>query len=251
MIQIHGHRGSRGTHPENILTSFKEAYEAGANFFELDTHLSKDDVPIVFHDEKVGPRVCIGQIERPIRELTAAELTQIDCGSVPQATFPEQKLCPGEKMASLETILTWVASTKPPFGVNIEIKMAAGDPALFARKVYQLVEQKKLLDRAIIQSFDFGPLVETRRLDKKVFISCLFDRAVDFVAEALKVGANSIGPYFELLTKEIVDKAHQANLKVIPWTVNQPKDWERLAAMGVDGIITDYPRKLLSHLRTK
>lgn len=247
-IEIHGHRGSRGTHPENILSSFKEAWEAGADFFELDTHLSKDDVPIVFHDGEVGPRVCLNQALRPLRDLTAAELCEIDVGSVPQKTYPDQKLCPGEKIQTLEKVLEWVASTPPPFGVNIEIKMSAGDPILFARKVLELVNRYDLSRRVVVQSFDFRPLVETRRLDPKIFISCLFEKKADFVEEARKVGANAIGPLFLLLEKSVVDKAHAAGLKVLPWTVNLEADWKSLIALGVDGLITDYPRKLKAFL---
>jgi len=247
-IEIHGHRGSRGTHPENILSSFKEAFEAGADFFELDTHLSKDDIPVVFHDGEVGPRITAGQALRPVRELTAAELCELDVGSVPQPSYPHQKLCPGEKIQTLEKVLEWVASTPAPFGVNIEIKMSAGDPVLFARKVLDLVNQFDLSRRVVIQSFDFRPLVETRRLDTKVFISCLFEKKADFVAAARTVGANAIGPLFLLLEKSIVDKAHAAGLKVLPWTVNMESDWKSLIDLGVDGLITDYPRKLKAFL---
>lgn len=249
MIEIHGHRGSRGTHPENIIPSFDEAFQADAAFFELDTHLSKDDVPVVFHDDVVGPRVCKGQAKRPLRELTSEELTQIDCGSVPQAGFPGQQLCPGEKIPTLDGVLKWVASKPAPFGVNIEIKMSAGDPILFARKVLDLVEKYGLGKRCVIQSFDFRPLVETRRLDKSVFVSCLFERSANFVEEALRVGANAIGPHFELLERGVVVAAHARGLKVLPWTVNTEKDWRRVIDLGVDGIITDYPRKLKAFLR--
>jgi len=247
-VQIHGHRGSRGTHPENCLLSFKEAFAAGADFFELDTHLTKDEVPIVFHDAEVGPRVCLGQAQRLVRDLSMSELVDIDCGSVPQPNFPDQKTYPGEKIPTLQTVLEWVASTPAPFGVNIEIKMSAGDPGHFARSVLQLLGKFGLSRRAIVQSFDFRPLVETRRLDPKLFVSCLFERRADFVEEARQVGANAIGPHFSLLTQDIVERAHGAGLQVVPWTVNTEKEWEQVLALRVDGIITDYPRKLKAFL---
>src|SRR5687768_6511398 len=95
-IGVHGHRGSRGTHPENTFAGFREALAAGADFFELDLHLSADDVPIVFHDPVVTERVCKIETPTPVRLLKAKDLREIECGS-------------GEKIPTFEAVLKWVA----------------------------------------------------------------------------------------------------------------------------------------------
>lgn len=255
-ISIHGHRGSRGTLPENCLPSFEEAWKAKADFFELDVHLSKDDVPIVFHDPVITRRVCV-DAEKPVtvRSLPAAAIVGFDCGSVPQPNFPKQKLLPGTKISTLESVLKWVASEATGIGVNIEIKLEAvrpeelPSPEGISRRVLEVVDKYHLEDRVILQSFDFRPLGEIRRLKPDMAMSCLFERATDFVAEAKKVGANIIGPFFQLLDASIVKKAHAAGIEVLPWTVNEPADWRKVLDLGVDGIITDYPRTLYEEMK--
>jgi len=162
------------------MSGFKEALDSGADFFELDLHLSADDVPIVFHDPVVSDRVCRTPRPAPVRLLTAKELREIDCGSIPQRHFPDQRPIPGEKIPMFEQVLKWLSSETTDFGVNIEIKMEAvipeqmPTPELFAKKVVDLVHKYKVGSRAIIQSFDFRPLAEVKKLDPSIFMSCLF-----------------------------------------------------------------------------
>lgn len=258
-IGIHGHRGSRGTHPENVIVSFEEAAKAGADFFELDVHLSSDDIPIVFHDPVISGRVCRNKdgevVRQPIalRTLKATEIQQYECGDVRQTNFPNQKLLPGLRIPTLEEVLKWMES-HPAIGVNIEIKMEAlsshqmPKPELFARKVVELIREYKILNRVIVQSFDFRPLIEAKKLEPKLTMSCLFEKEADYSAQALKTGAQIIGPNHQLLSEEIVTRAHDRGLEVMPWTVNDKGAWEKMIEFGVDGIITDYPHALKAYL---
>lgn len=260
-IGIHGHRGSRGTHPENIIPSFEEALKAGADFFELDLHLSKDDIPMVFHDPVISGRVCRNAnqevVRKPIalRNLTAAAIQEYECGDVRQTNFPQQKLFPGTRIPTLEEVLEWMTKY-PTIGVNIEIKMEAVEPhhlpkpELFAERVVSLVRKYGVLDRTIVQSFDFRPLVEAKKLEPALTLSCLFEREADFVAQALKTGAKIIGPNHQLITIELVKRAHDRGVEVLPWTVNDRAAWERMLELGVDGIITDYPQALKAYLQS-
>lgn len=250
-IEIHGHRGSRGTLPENTLPSFEEAVSAGADYFELDIQLSADDVPIVFHDPAISPKLCReAKFKLPIRSLKAEEITQFDCGSVAQKDFPRQKQIPGTLIPTLEETLAWLAKASPTAGVNIEMKIEdpSVDPVAFTKVTLALVKKYGLVSRTLFQSFDFRPLTEASKLIPALRLSCLFEDAADFAAEAARIGAGCVGPSYQLLTEKHIAACHARGIKVIPWTVNELKDWERLIGLGVDGIITDYPRDLAAFL---
>jgi len=259
VIEIHGHRGSRGTHPENTLPSFAEALAAGADYFELDVQLTQDDVPVVHHDAAISSRHCreggkTPAREIPIRSVDAAEVARFDCGSIPQPDFPEQILQPGLRIPTLAEVLDWLGRRPGSAGVNIEIKIegATGaltpDPALFADRVWDLVRARGLESRVQLQSFDPRPLARLVELGCRGRLSYLFDRDADFAGEAARLGVGFVGPAFRLLTPANIASCHSRGVKVVPWTVNAAADWDRLAGYGVDGLITDFPRKLAAHL---
>lgn len=249
--EVHGHRGSRGTHAENCLASFDEAVKAGADFFELDVHLSADGEVVVYHDPDLTSKFVKG-LERPaaIRSLKAADIVRYEVGEVLQKKFPDQVAVPGQHIPLLDTVLKWVADSKTSTGVNIEIKIEKpDDPVRFAEKVIALVRKYRMESTCQIQSFDPMPLEVTRKALPKTRVSYLFEHRCDFGKEAAALGIEIVGPDYQLLTEATVQSLHARGMRVMPWTVNAPKDWRRLIDWGVDGIITDYPRRLLTELR--
>ena len=112
-VEVHGHRGSRGTHPENTLPGFSEARDAGCDYFEIDVHLSADDQVVVFHDDEVTARVCsacLGAEEREfaprrVRSLTLAELRNFEVGQRPDARHPRRLSLPGQRIPTLRETL--------------------------------------------------------------------------------------------------------------------------------------------------
>ena len=131
MVWVHGHRGSASTHPENTIPSFREAFEAGADFFELDTQLTEDDIPVVFHDSDLSARVCTDKQGNPVEEtipirlMKFKDLSKYECGRVASPQFPRRKCLPGTPIPSLEQVLAWMRDRTFYFGINIEIKMPA------------------------------------------------------------------------------------------------------------------------------
>ncbi len=259
-VEVHGHRGSRGTHPENTPVAFEEAFLSGADAFELDTQWTKDEVAIVFHDFEFTSRVCRlpGTTTSPtlklpllVRNTTWKEACEWDIGSVPQSKYPHQSLSP-QTILTLDQTLEWLAKKPSPFSVDIEIKAEPQWPDTLIEKytarVLENISNHAMLDRCLVMSFDFRPLQIARRALPLLKLSCLFDTEKDFVTEAKVIGANVIGPHFSLVDEDLIRRAHEANLKVIPWTVNEQADWARLIAWKVDGLITDYPRDLVTHL---
>jgi glycerophosphoryl diester phosphodiesterase len=256
-IIIHGHRGSRGTHPENTLPSFEEARDAGAAFIELDVHLSKDGHAVVFHDFEISGKLCRDASGNPIadkipvRELTLAELKSYDCGTNLLSAFPDQRACPGAKIPTLEEVIQWKLAQAPRLALNIEIKREKvahayrPAPELLAQGVIELLHRYELTRESLVQSFDFSVVRAARKLDSSVRLSCLFEEKADFAKMAMECDAQVAAPFHRLLDEENVARCQDAGLEVLPWTVNQPADWERLIGLGVTSIITDYPRKLV------
>src|SRR4029077_9600831 len=122
------------------------------------------------------------------------------------------------------------------------------DPKFFASAVIDLLRRYSLVDRSILQSFDLRTLVEAKRLEPKLRLSALFETERNFCELTEKAGAQIASPDFHLVTASNVRFCHGRRIQVAPWTVNQPSDWRRLIDWGVDGIITDYPAKLVTYL---
>jgi glycerophosphoryl diester phosphodiesterase len=126
-------------------------------------------------------------------------------------------------------------------------------PEEFAALLVKAIEKHRLVDRCIIQSFDFRTLVAARKLNSKIRLAALYEGGQKDYVTLSKEAANAeiVSPIYPNVTIENVAAAHKAGLQVVPWTANQPADWDKLIAAKVDAIITDDPTALLAFLRNK
>ncbi len=216
----------------------------------------------------------------PIRALTLDGLRRYDVGRANPQTryareFPEQLPSDGERFPTLRELLQMAANTPRRLRLNLETKLtpddavATADPATFVRLILEAVREAKLADRVTIQSFDWRTLREVKRVAPSVPTSCLTIESSgmntmapgpdgrspwhaglalrDYGSVPALVAAAGCGTwsmFWRNLTPALVEEAHAAGLAVLPWTVNDPADMQRLIDMGVDGIITDYPDRL-------
>lgn len=267
-VKVHGHRGSRGTRPENTLAAFAEALRVGADVLELDMVVTRDDVIVVSHNPAIPPELCLeaggGKLAAPapIRSLTLAQVKSYDCGSLPNPSFPEQVRSPGAKIPTLEEVFELVARSTVPAAAtvefNIETKIIPGapeqapGPERFVALVAALLEKHGLASRTILQSFDDRPLRAMKERLPKVRTALLTsDNHFDFVAVARGLRADIISPDSRWITKDDVARLHRAGVQVHPWTVDDEAGWAEMLALGVDGIITDYPEKLIAYLKAR
>ncbi|TGK09672.1 glycerophosphodiester phosphodiesterase [Leptospira selangorensis] len=283
-LDLQGHRGARGLKPENTWPAFEEALSQGMTTIELDTVLTKDQKIIIHHDSESNPALCTKKdgsdiISKSIYELTLAELKELDCGTKKNPKFPEQISVPGTELLTIqeffEKVQTWERTGKrkviPKF--NIETKFPNDSDSQVSNEILEAhvnllikaIETAKVIDRATIQSFYLPAISLVKKKNPKIKTSALFSLTYPQGA-AMKFGfgnsrrelvlnqtkelkADIISPYFLYVTDEFVSKAHSLGIKVIPWTVNDTKEMERLIEAGVDGIITDYPDRLNSVLK--
>ncbi|MFF0433641.1 glycerophosphodiester phosphodiesterase [Streptomyces sp. NPDC004327] len=211
-----GHRGVMGVAPENTLRSFVLAERAGMDVIELDLHLSKDGALVVMHDADVD-RTTDGT--GPISAKTLAELRELDAGQ-------------GERVPVFEEVLAAVGAP-----LQAEIKDAGAARALAA-----VLNERELTGRVEVLSFHDEALAEVRALVPGVRTALVADRRQDeVVRRALDVGATALVLNIRHLTRDTVERAHAAGLRVVGWVVNTEDDLRLAHALGLDGATTDRP----------
>ena len=222
MTAIFAHRGARRAAPENTEAAFQVAVEFGADGIELDVRMTADGVAIVHHD----PFLADG---RNLHELSLRDLPQ--------------------HIPSLPAALDACGSLV----VNIELKNSQSDPVYDAefevvhRVVDELDARSEDVARWLISSFDLATLDEFHRLRPEVPTAFLTSGAPEVgLTSTIDHGHIAWHPWWQDLTAELVDAAHQHGIAVNVWTCNDPGQIERLLEWGVDGLITDVPDVALS-----
>jgi glycerophosphoryl diester phosphodiesterase len=246
---VMAHRGGRALWPENTLYAFEGAVEMGVDVLEMDIHTTADGVMVVMHDDTVD-RTTNGS--GPILSFTLDELKDLDAGYTwspdDGQTFPYRGQ--GITVPTVEEVFT----AFPGVPLNIEIKQK--EPSMVA-PFCQLIRDHNLVGKVLVASFDEETIAEFRVACPEVATSTgttetvlLFVLSRLFLedtygppADAAQVPEYRSG--LHVLAPRFVDAAHNRNLEVHAWTINEEDDMQRMITLGVDGIITDYPDRLL------
>ena len=267
-FDIQGHRGCRGLYPENTIVAFIEAIKLGVNTLEMDVVVSKDGLLVVSHYPTINCDFCNycddskEKKESRIYKMNYDYIKTIDCGTKANEKFPEQK-----KMFAAKPLLSDVIDTVekyiqqnhlPPVQYNIETKSTQeGDdvdqpkPAVFAKLLYDLLKQKNVLSKSIIQSFDIRTLQVIHQIDSNATTALLIFDLDNFEKNLKQLGFSPTiySPNFILVNDKLIQKCHDLKIKIIPWTVNDEDKMIKLKQLGVDGVITDYPNRAIKVLR--
>jgi glycerophosphoryl diester phosphodiesterase len=263
-FDFEGHRGARGLLPENTIPAFLKALEFGVTTLEMDVVITKDHQVVLSHEPYLSKEICLKPDGSPISaseeksfniyQMTFAELSRYDCGKRGNARFPEQQPQPAIKPLLRDVIASVEKACQekglPPVFYNIETKSTPeGDgifhprPAEFARLVYEEAKHSGILDRAIFQSFDERTLESLYAIDRDLYFCLLVENrnSLEHNLNRLSFTPQIYSPHYSLVTPELIAEVRQRGIKLIVWTVNTLEEMKRLKAMGVDGIITDYP----------
>lgn len=246
------HRGGAGLWPENTLYAFERAGAAGVDVIETDVRATKEGELVVLHDAGVE-RTTDGS--GPVASMTLAGLKALDAAYrfSPDGgrTFPLRGL--GVKVPTLREVF----AALPRMRFNIEPKQTA--PSLVA-PLCRLIREHGMTDRVMVASFSGTTIGEFRRECPEVATSASTGEVAHFLALHEAGLAASYSPAMQalqvpertgalrLLTRSFVEAAHGRNLRVHAWTVNDEGEMRRLLEMGVDGVMTDYPDRLLKVL---
>ena len=229
-----GHRGARHAAPENTQRAFELALAEGADGIELDVRLDGDGRVVVLHDRTLG-RVSGGQETRDVEELGEEELGQVSLG--------------GERVPLLTDVLAWAREQKTR--VNVELKSDGSRPLALARAVARVVCSSGAGPECVLFS-SFDPLLVAALgvLSPALPRALLLDHGgtIERAATAFRWLSDGVNPHRELVTRERMTHWKDRGAIVATWTVNDEAEARRLAALGVDCIISDEPGKILRAL---
>lgn len=249
---VMAHRGGAGLWPENTLLAFERARDLGVDVIEIDVHSTSDGVLVVMHDATVD-RTTDGTGR--VHDLTLAEIKKLDAGyrwsKDGMKTFPYRGQ--GIAVPTLEEVFMRF----PEMRFNIEPKQES--PSL-AKPLCLMMRDKKMVNKVVVGSFRQTVLDEFRRECPEVATSASPAEVSDFIRVYKAAGEAAYRPLMRalqvpeyvggvhVLSKDFVDAAHLRNLQVHAWTVNETESMSRLIRIGVDGIMTDYPDRLMKVL---
>jgi glycerophosphoryl diester phosphodiesterase len=236
-VLVIAHRGASGNAPENTLAAFRKAVALGATFIETDLHLSRDARFVAIHDATVN-RTTNGQ--GAVHDMTLADLRKLDAGSWFGSEFA------GQRIPTLEEILEF--SKKNDVVFYLEIKPGAawgGEHALIGA-----LRESGEIPRAVVISFDAAIVLNLRKIEPTLMTGLLYDGQIENpLDKAVAIGARQLAIRGDLVTPALIAEARRKDLQVVCWTVNHPVHMRMLAAAGVDGIMSDYPDRLVAAVR--
>jgi glycerophosphoryl diester phosphodiesterase len=186
-FDLQGHRGARGLAPENTLAGFEVALEVGVDTLEFDVAITRDDVPVVFHDRRLNPDLVRDASGRwldgpgpPLRTLDLKALREFDVGRLRPGSayanaYPEQRPVDGARIPTLaEALALGRRPGAERVRFNVETKLSplapdeAADPETFARRVVETIRAAGVASRTTVQSFDWRTLRIVRRLAPEI-----------------------------------------------------------------------------------
>jgi len=227
------HRGASGFAPENTRPAIEKAIDAGVEMIEIDCQLSKDGHVVVFHDERLARTAGAKGF---VRGKTLKELKKLDVGAWFKKSFK------GERILTLEEALETIAG-KADLVLDVKASRAA---AAIELKLLFILSHFDYLEHAVVSSFNSRVLRRLREFGPEARVGVLHARGGkdDPFELARELGAEALHVQKDLATPALLERAAAEGLKTLVWTVNELREMEKFLALGVDGIITDYPDRL-------
>jgi len=227
---IIGHRGARGHIAENTLPSLQKAIDLGVDGIEIDIFRCASGELVVFHDIT-------------LEKLTNAEgyIEQLSLDSIRKIAVLEDYAIP--------TLAEALDLIDGQVFLNIELK--GPNTAVLTDQLLQeyFTSEQWTPEKILISSFNWDELKAFYEVNSTVPIAILTeDDPLDAIPIAQQLNAVAINPNYRMLTPEVVRKIHKQNLKIYPWTINQPEDIQTALKLGVDAIITDFPERVQAQI---
>lgn len=238
--KVYAHRGGSKWAPENTMAAFRKCKENGVYGIELDIQRCKSGELVVIHDEDLKRTTNGAGL---IKDTNYSDLSKVDAGS----WFGEQ--FKNERVPLLSEVLNLLDGRVV---LNIEIKNTPVAYPGIEVDLLKVLADYKYPETIIISSFDHEVLKRLHDKNPNYAIALLGDPILCDVGQYAKtVGATAWHPYFGSMRKDVIDSAHESNLKVNVWTPNKENEWEQLISQGVDGIVTDDPKALSDYIANR
>ena len=269
-FEVIGHRGHVSQSPENTIEGFKSAVSLGADAVEMDLVISADKKVVVSHEPYMAAATVVTPGKKRISksveknynlyEMPYDSIKLYKTGTLKNQKFRDQKRIESFKPL-LEEVFEEVEAYRrdndlPPVNYYLEVKSRPRDyeifqptPDVFADLLMEVIRKYEMEKTVVVQSFDAEFLNVFHKKYPRIETSVLiYKTAWREKLKQLDFRPHAIGPYFkQLKRKEEVDELHSQGLKVIPWTVNSKRKILKMVELGVDGVITDYPERVLQY----
>ena len=231
-MKIFAHRGYSNIYPENTMLAFKEALKFDIDGIELDIHLTKDNVPVIFHDEKLKRMT---KQEGCISDYTLCELKQF-------------KVIKNEYMDEIPTLLEYLDFIKDKnILTNIEFKTNIKYYNNIENIVFKILDEFNIYDKLIFSSFNHicaKKIIDILKEKNLYNISPVGFLTQDWFISpekyCLENEAKYFNPKFNCVTKDLVENLHKNNIKIATFTVNDYKKLLELQRYNVDIIFTNH-----------
>lgn len=270
-FEVCGHRGEAGNYPENSIPGFLTAVKSGVQALEMDVVISADKKVVVSHEAFMASEYMSDPQGKPVaRNLERSynlytmdydSIRKFDGGSRKNRKFPKQKKIKTYKPL-LEEVIDRVegltsSNELSPVKYMIEIKSDPQhynhdqpEPPEFVNLVMEVVRRKGIEDRAVIKSFDPQILNILNEIYPSITVSYLVrKKGIARNLSLLNFTPDIYGPHYKLIKNtDFVDSVHTREMKLIPWTVNKKRSIKKMIRLGVDGLVTDYPERVMEIL---
>ena len=234
------HRGAsgRGHSPENTLPAFKEAIYIGVDCVECDVHCTKDGQIVVMHDATLDRTT---NSKGNIADMTLEEIKKADAGSWFSSEFAETRI---------PTLGELLEITKGKVINVVEIKAEN-----ITEKVISEVEKAKAINDVILQSFSLQTVKAIQGLNPKIPRALLIggqlpinkmSGIMSLIQQTLEVGATTLNVTSRIVSRKLINEVHKRAMGIWVWTVDDEVEMKKLIKMGIDGITSNYPEKLMA-----
>jgi glycerophosphoryl diester phosphodiesterase len=259
-----GHQGARGLMPENTVRGMLKALDFGLTTLNMDAVITKDRQVVLSHEPYFNNEISLtpegkeitlkDQKKFNIFQMDYEQVKKFDVGSKVNRRFPGQqkfkayKPLLSEVIDSVEAYVKEKKLKKPNYIIETSL-IRNGDvdfqpeASEFVELIMDVVKDKRISKRVIIQSLDIRTLQYLHQKYPKIKTSLMIDEKEEFENNIKTLGFTPTvySPYYVLVGKGLVERCHEMGVKIIPWTVNSSKQIKYLRDLGVDGVVTDYP----------
>ncbi|MEE2708916.1 MAG: glycerophosphodiester phosphodiesterase [Gemmatimonadota bacterium] len=247
-LLVIAHRGGRGQWPESTMYAFQKAHDLGVDVLEMDIQATSDGFLVVMHDQTVD-RTTDGQGR--VSDLTLAEIQQLDAGynwtDDAGKTYPYRGQ--GITVPTFRSVVEAFQDTR----MVVELKQTKQS---IADRFLKILQEFDTVDHTLVASFTGDTINEVREVypgiasfkpgDAMIFTALNLVRlsgAFQSTSQAFEIPAHMGG--MNIVDERYIRNAHKHNVKVHVWTINDVKEMQHLIDVGVDGIMTDYPIRLM------
>jgi glycerophosphoryl diester phosphodiesterase len=229
-VTVTAHRGGHLKAPENTAAAIREAIAVGAQYAEIDVQMTKEGVLVVTHDSDFSR---MAGVAKKVWDLTYDEIRAIPLGA---RSSPEFR---NEPAPTFDEVL---AVAKDHIKLNVELKYYGNHQPRLAERVLKEIRARDMVSQVIIQSLEYGPLQEVRRMAPEIPVGYLLSVNA---RQPSRLQVDFLGAEFSRVTGAFVRAAHRRGQQVHVWTVNKSESMARVIDLGADSVITNQPAEAL------